>query len=155
MCFLRHFVCDLHTDDSNPNFLSVKKNVSIMRRIKFFGNILFPTSQKNSSFKRGSFHLHSQLFFSKIWSLHIQLVRCQIIFICNNKNYFFKKIFGRTLILPEESLISTDSAHIDPECIPTNVSHPYPDLSIFFDHPLFDKSLKAYSALASKHYTYS
>ena len=57
------------------------------------------------------------------------------------------------MITPQECLFSTDSAHFD--CIPTNVSHPYPHVSKCFDHPFNAQTLKTYNHLASQHYNHS
>ena len=57
------------------------------------------------------------------------------------------------LLVPQNCFIFTDSAHFDPECIPTKVSHPYPHLSKVFTHPFRDEALKTYFVLASRHYT--
>ena len=47
MSFLRPLLLDLHTDDWNPNFQSVKK-VSIMKYTVFCRIIILPKSKKNS-----------------------------------------------------------------------------------------------------------
>ena len=67
---------------------------------------------------------------------------------------FISKIFfDRRLIVPRECLISTDSAQIDPDCIPTAAAQPYPRLSKAFDQPLKDKVVKMYNTFASQHYS--
>ena len=49
--FAHPSIFDLHTDDLNPNFQSVKKSVSILRHINVFRITFPPNSQNYSSFK--------------------------------------------------------------------------------------------------------
>ena len=57
--------------------------------------------------------------------------------------------------MPQYSLVSTDSAHFDPDYVPTTVAQPYPHLSKIFDHTLNDEALNLDDILASQHYSYS
>ena len=59
----------------------------------------------------------------------------------------------RPLIDTEECLVSTDSAHSNPERITTKVSHFYPHLSKVFDHPSNEEVLKTYKDLSWQRYT--
>ena len=63
--FVRNFVFDLHANDSNPNFKSVRKNVSIMRHTTFLEKNSSQFHKNNSFFKKGScllFHFHINCF---------------------------------------------------------------------------------------------
>ena len=70
-------------------------------------------------------------------------------------NIYAKNFPDRPLIFPHENPISTVSAHIDPDCIPTTVAQPYPHLSKVFDQPLNDKAPKMFETLASQLYSFS
>ena len=64
--FLRPSGFDLHNDHSNPKFQSVIKKRVHQKTYKHFGRISLPTSQKISSLKRDSSHLHFHLICSII-----------------------------------------------------------------------------------------
>ena len=64
---------------------------------------------------------------------------------------FSWQTFDRSTNMPN----STNSANFDPDCNPTKVFLPYPQLSKVFDHPVNDTTLKTYNVLASQHYTHS
>ena len=66
-----------------------------------------------------------------------------------------KEIPNRYLNIQQEFHNSSDSAHINSDCILTTVAQSYPRLSKVFDHPLNDKARKIYDTLASQHYSYS
>ena len=68
---------------------------------------------------------------------------CSEIVSFETKLFLYPKTFPeRQLVVPQELPFSTDSAQIDPDCIPITVAQPYPHLSKVFDFTLNDKALK-------------
>ena len=129
------------------------KNVSIMRHTNTFGRIFLLNSPKKLSSKQKFTQFHSS--WSAFWKLHVQLARCEIRILWNNSKYLRQNFPDRPLIFPHENPISTVSAHIDPDCIPTSVAQPYPHLSKVFDQPLNDQAPKIFETLASQLYSFT
>ena len=63
---------------------------------------------------------------------------CVIMSLWNNETSLPQNFPYRSLDIPQELLIFTDSAYIDPDCNPIKVCQPYPHLTIAFDDPLED-----------------
>ena len=111
-----------------------------MRYKRFWDNCP-PNFTKNFIFQNGTFtspfSLH--LFYNFKTAYTIGWLRNYDPF---KQHHLFtpQKVPERTLIIPQECLISTDSAHIDPDCIPSTVSQQNPHSSKVFDHPLNDKA---------------
>ena len=129
------------------NFNLWTRNVSILRFLGHLEITSLHTSQKNSSFKIKSLHFRSHFIHFIIWNFHIHLVCLKwwsfetILFIQP------KKISDRTLFIPQEWYMSTDSPHIYLDCKPTKFSHPHTHFSKVFDNPLKDKALKTFVLL--------
>ena len=147
---------DLHSDDSIPNFQSVKKFVSIKIHTIFLGTTFLLASQKLTYFKIEGLRFTSpfslQLFHKLQPTYTIGPLRN---YDSQKQNYLYtpQKFIDRPLILPGEHLIATDSSHSD--CIPTTVSQRYVHLSIVFSPPLNNKELKTNIDFASQHHSYT
>ena len=140
MNFLRPSSHDLHTEDSNPNFESVNKNVSNKKK-NVFGIMFLLHHREFFFFKIRNFTLHFRLTFLyfELCLYHWFTADLRIF----ETVFFSANVFPDThLISPQVYLVSTDSAYIDPDCIPSTGAQPYPHFSKLVDNTLKNEALK-------------
>ena len=151
--FLRPSVFDLHTVDSNPLFESLNKEGVHHETYKRLWDIPHPNFTINFNIRTRKFSPFSLRLFYKLKPAHTIVSLRNYDPLKQSYLYDPESFSQKPLNNPRDCFISTDSAHIELNCMQITVADPSLHLSKASDRTLNDKALKLFIAPASQHYS--